>query len=85
MATAGQAGRAMFSFLTEIIGPSSGPVADLRDALRAYDLLAIVTATLPREARAIMSVDLLKDARAVTCPGVAARGEQPAMGGRHHI
>jgi pimeloyl-ACP methyl ester carboxylesterase len=75
MVSDGRAGRAMFSFLTEIVGLSSGQVAELRDAPRAYDVLAIVSATLPREARAIMSVDLLKDARAVTCPVLLLLGE----------
>lgn len=75
MATDGRAGQAMFSLLTEIIGLSNEQVAELRDIPRAYDVLPIVSATLPREARAIMSVDLLKDARAVTCPVLLLLGE----------
>jgi len=65
----------MFSFLTEIVGLSSGQVAELRDRPRAYDVLPIVSATLPREARAIISVALLKDARAVRCPVLLLLGE----------
>jgi len=75
MATDGRAGHAMFSFLTEIVGLSAAQVAELRDAPRAYDVLPIVSRTLPREARAIMGADLLEDARAVTCPVLLLLGE----------
>jgi pimeloyl-ACP methyl ester carboxylesterase len=58
MIAAGQPGRAMFSFLTEIIGLSAGQVAALRDVPRAYDVMPIVSATMPRESGALSTVDL---------------------------
>jgi pimeloyl-ACP methyl ester carboxylesterase len=68
MIARGQVGRAMFSFLTEIIGMTPARVGELRNAPRSYDVLAVVAATLPREARALAGVDLPGLARAVTCP-----------------
>jgi pimeloyl-ACP methyl ester carboxylesterase len=58
MIEAGQPGRAMFSFLTEIIGLSAGEVDALRDAPRGYDVMPIVSATMPRESEALSTVDL---------------------------
>ncbi len=58
MLEAGQPGRAMLSFLTEIIGLSAEEVAALRDAPRAYDVMPIVSATMPRESQALGTVDL---------------------------
>lgn len=75
MATTGRAGQAMFSFLTEIIGLSVEQVRRLADQPRAYDVLAIVAATLPREGQALMTIDLLKDAPAVTCPVLLLLGQ----------
>jgi pimeloyl-ACP methyl ester carboxylesterase len=66
----GKAGRAMISFLTEIVGLTAGQVEELKAAPRAYDVMPIVTATLPREARALTSVDL---------PGLAAGVALPAL------
>lgn len=59
----GQAGRAMMSFLTEIIGLSAERIDELRNAPRSYDVLSILAATMPREAAALADVDL---------PGLAA-------------
>ena len=70
MITAGQPGRAMFSFLTEIIGLSAEEVAALRDAPRDYDVMPIVSATMPRESEALGLVDLA---------GLAARVEIPVL------
>ena len=58
MIEAGQPGRAMMSFLTEIIGLSGAEVAALRDAARGYDVMPIVSATMPRESGALGIVDL---------------------------
>jgi pimeloyl-ACP methyl ester carboxylesterase len=66
----GKAGRAMISFLTEIIGLTAEQVEELKAAPVAYDVLSIVAGTLPREARALMSVDL---------PGLAASIALPAL------
>lgn len=76
MVSRGQAGQAMFSFLTEIIGMTPARVAELRNAPRSYDVLAVVAATLPREARALAGVDLPGLARAVTCPVLLLLGTQ---------
>ena len=58
MIEAGQPGRAMMSFLTEVIGLSGAEVAALRDAARGYDVMPIVSATMPRESGALGIVDL---------------------------
>lgn len=58
MIAAGQPGRAMLSFLTEIIGLTQAQVSELRDAPRGYDVLPIVSATMPRESQALAGVDL---------------------------
>ncbi|HEX5302975.1 MAG TPA: alpha/beta hydrolase [Streptosporangiaceae bacterium] len=58
MIEAGQPGRAMVSFLTEIIGLSAEEVDALRDAPRGYDVMPIVSATMPRESEALSTVDL---------------------------
>ena len=50
MVAGGQAGRAAFTFLTEIIGLTRSEVEALRDAPGGRDVLPIVAATLPREA-----------------------------------
>lgn len=76
MATGGHPGRAMFSFLTEIIGLTPEQIMELRDAPGAQDVLPIVAATLPREARALGSADLVAAARAVTCPVLLLLGSQ---------
>lgn len=58
MIAEGQVGRATFTFLTEIIGLTRAEVEALRDEPGGRDVLPIVTATLPREARALAAVDL---------------------------
>ena len=68
MIEAGQPGRAMFSFLTEIIGLSADEVDALRDAPRGYDVMPIVSATMPRESEALSTVDLPALAAGVTVP-----------------
>lgn len=64
----GKAGAAMVSFLTEIVGLSTDEVEVLRRAPIGYDILSVLTATLPREAEALTSVDLLGEARRLPCP-----------------
>jgi pimeloyl-ACP methyl ester carboxylesterase len=68
MVAEGNAGRAMVSFLTEILGLSADQIEELRSAPMTYDILAVVAATLPREARALTTVDLAAQARLVHCP-----------------
>jgi hypothetical protein len=68
MVANGRPGRAMYSFLTEIIGLSTEQVEELRYAPRTYDILPIVSATLPRGGQALTSVDLPNDARLVSIP-----------------
>ena len=53
-----QPGRAMMSFLTEIIGLTEAQVSELRNAPRSYDVMPIASATMPREAQAIADTDL---------------------------
>lgn len=72
----GRVGRAMVSFLTEIIGLTAGQIRDLRNAPGAYDVFPIVTATMPREALALTSVDLLSGAGAISCPVLLLLGER---------
>ncbi|HEV3268953.1 MAG TPA: alpha/beta hydrolase [Acidimicrobiales bacterium] len=64
----GKPGRAMFSFVTEIVGLSAERFEEYRSALGAYDVLPIVDGTLPREAKALRSVNLTSLAPEVTTP-----------------
>ncbi|MFZ0078056.1 MAG: alpha/beta hydrolase, partial [Trebonia sp.] len=64
----GKPGRAMMSFLREIIGLSAARMDELRNAPRGYDVLPIVSATMPREAQALATVDLKALAAAVPVP-----------------
>jgi pimeloyl-ACP methyl ester carboxylesterase len=68
MIAAGQPGPAMISFLTEVVGLSDSQISELRHAPRGYDVLSIVTATMPREARALAGIDLAALAAAVRIP-----------------
>jgi pimeloyl-ACP methyl ester carboxylesterase len=68
MVADGQAGRAAFTFLTEIIGLTRSEVEALRDAPGARDVLPIVAATLPREARTLAAPDLAVAARQIRQP-----------------
>ena len=58
----------MMSFLTEIIGLTEGQVTELRNAPRDYDVMPIVSATMPREAQAIAEADLPALAAGVSVP-----------------
>jgi pimeloyl-ACP methyl ester carboxylesterase len=72
----------MVSFLTEIIGLTAGQIEDLKNAPGAYDILPIVTATMPREAEALTSADLLSGAGGISCPVLLLLGERsPAWAG----
>ena len=64
----GKPGRTMFSFITEIVGLTAERFEEYRSAPGAYDVLPIVTATLPREAAALTSVDLAGLAAQVAAP-----------------
>jgi pimeloyl-ACP methyl ester carboxylesterase len=72
----GQAGRAMVSFLTEIIGLTPAQVLQLRNTPRSYDVLRVAAATLPREAVALAGLDLPGLAGPVTCPVLLLLGTQ---------
>jgi pimeloyl-ACP methyl ester carboxylesterase len=64
----GKTGRAMLSFITEIVGLSAERFGEYRSAPAAYDVLPIVAATLPREADALTDVDLADLAVDVSAP-----------------
>lgn len=82
MVAAGQVGRAAYSFLVEIVGLTPAEVDALRDATGGTDVLPVVAATLPREARALASVDLAGAARLVARPVLLLLGsESPAWAG----
>jgi pimeloyl-ACP methyl ester carboxylesterase len=74
MIDAGQPGRAMFSFLTEIIGLPADEVHALRDAPRGYDVMPIVSATMPRESEALSTADLAALAARVDVPALLLLG-----------
>lgn len=79
---AGKPGAAMMSFLTQIIGLTAGQVDDLRNAPRSYDIMPVVSATMPREARALACVDLNALASAVQVPVLLILGAaSPAWAG----
>ena len=54
----GRPGRAMIMFLVDIIGLTAEEVDALREAPPAYDIMSVLSATLPREAHAIADVDI---------------------------
>jgi pimeloyl-ACP methyl ester carboxylesterase len=74
MIDAGQPGRAMLSFLTEVIRLTVEQIEELRRSPAAQDVLPIVSATLPREAQALATVDLLTLAGAVAVPVLLLQG-----------
>ena len=78
MVAGGQAGRAAFTFLTEIIGLTRGEVEALRDAPDGRDVLPIAAATLPREAHALAAADLTSMARRVQQPVLLLLGTASA-------
>ena len=64
----GKTGRAMFSFITEVVGLTAEQFEEYRAVPGAQDVLPIVAATLPREAEALTSVDLSGLAAGVSVP-----------------
>jgi len=79
MVAAGRPGAAMMSFLTEGVGLSAARIEELRNAPRAYDVLAVVSATMPREAPALADVDLKALAAGVQVPVLLILGtDSPA-------
>jgi pimeloyl-ACP methyl ester carboxylesterase len=68
--------RAMMSFLKEVIGVTPERIRELRDAPRTYNALAIMAATLPREAQAMATADLPALAAAVRVPAMLILGSQ---------
>jgi pimeloyl-ACP methyl ester carboxylesterase len=78
MMAAGQAGRAVFTFLTEIVGLTRAEVERLRDAPGGRDVLPIAAATLPREAHALAAADLTSMARRVRQPVLLVLGTASA-------
>jgi pimeloyl-ACP methyl ester carboxylesterase len=72
---AGQAGRAVVSFLTEIIGLTGEQVEELRRAGPGTDdVLAIASRTFVREGEALAALDLPDLARRVPCPVLLLHG-----------
>jgi len=71
----GNPGRAMFSFLTDIIGLSTEQFEQLKSTPGASDVLAIVTVTMAREASALLHVDLASFARSVCTPVLLLLGD----------
>jgi pimeloyl-ACP methyl ester carboxylesterase len=76
MVAAGDCGRAMASFLIDVIGLAPATVAGLRDSPVAHDSLDIVAATLVREAQALTSVDLDRLAQRVAQPVLLLLGTE---------
>jgi pimeloyl-ACP methyl ester carboxylesterase len=73
----GEPGRAMVSFLVEVVGLTYAQVEALRDQQDGAldDVLSVVSATLLREARALAGVDLTAVAAAVAQPVLLLLGE----------
>ena len=71
----GKPGPAMVSFLREM-GLSATQIDELRNAPRDYDVLPIVSATMPREALALATVDVTALAAAVTVPVLLLLGSR---------
>jgi pimeloyl-ACP methyl ester carboxylesterase len=72
----GQPGRAMFSFLVEIVGLAPAQVEALRQTASGDDWAQILSATLPREAQALRTVDLLGLAKQVRQPVLLLLGSE---------
>jgi pimeloyl-ACP methyl ester carboxylesterase len=68
MVAEGKPGRAMVTFLTEVVGLTQDQVTELRDAAPVEDVLAIVSRTMAREADALSTLDLAQLAAAVNQP-----------------
>jgi pimeloyl-ACP methyl ester carboxylesterase len=71
----GQTGRAVVSFLVEIIGLDPEAVSAMRDTPIAAETLPIATRTLRREAEALSSLDLSDLTRGVRAPVMFLLGE----------
>ncbi len=76
MVVAGEHGRAMRSFLIEVVGLTPATVSSLRDSPLAQDALDIVAATLVREAEALITVDLDRLAERVAQPVLLLLGSR---------
>jgi pimeloyl-ACP methyl ester carboxylesterase len=72
----GRLGLAMVTFLTEVVGLKPEEIEALRAAPPAYDILAVMAATLEREARALTTLDVAALARGVACPVTLLLGER---------
>jgi len=72
----GKPGPAMVSFLTGPMGLSAARIDELRNAPRGYDVLPVVSATMPREAQALAAADLAAMAAAVQVPVLLIVGAQ---------
>ena len=71
----GKPGPAMVSFLREM-GMSATQIDELKNAPRDYDVLPLVSATMPREALALATVDVTALAAAVTVPVLLLLGSR---------
>ena len=76
MVAAGEHGRAMGSFLIEVIGLAPTTVASMRDSPVAQESLGIVAATLVREAEALATVDIVRLAERVFQPVLLLLGNE---------
>lgn len=72
----GQTGRALVSFLVEIVGLDPATVAAMRDTPVAGEALTITAATLSREAEALARLDLDELARPVRVPVLFLLGDR---------
>jgi pimeloyl-ACP methyl ester carboxylesterase len=72
----GRTGKAMVSFLSEIIGLTGEEIDALKNAPQTYDILSVLAATLPREGRALLGVDVATLAGGVTGPTLLLLGER---------
>ncbi|WP_412738660.1 alpha/beta fold hydrolase [Krasilnikovia sp. MM14-A1259] len=72
---AGELGKAIGSFLIEIIGLPRDQVMAMRDTPMAYDPFPIMANTMPREADSLTTLDLAALAATVTQPVLLLLGE----------
>lgn len=70
----GRPGPAMVSFLREVIGLSESRIGELRARPADYDVLAVASATIPRESAALATVDLRALAVRVQVPVLLVLG-----------
>nr|WP_234407416.1 alpha/beta hydrolase [Microterricola viridarii] len=69
----GEVGRAAASFLRDVVGLSPGDIDRLREQSGGSDVLEIAAATLPREARALETIDFA-GARTIWAPTLLLLG-----------